>query len=542
MLAQSPSATPPVPDDAVGVDTAGGVRFVAVPGSGLEETFPRPGVKTVGGTALPASASPSTLSPLLASNFGGVEDGGVARATTAAASTQAPELKMSDWVNARRSVLSTLVHHNVPQRIQSRRARAASSNTNGRNHSTSCSRGKPPAPASSSASASLTAVALPPPAWEHEVFLNTGKNAAAEAEAAQTWSKEDEMALRGRIRDTITKIEDLSGGLEGSGGKEREGDDGRGGGAEAQGRGNGPGPIPAGAGRKKRNNHRGGAVNQAGGGEGSIKNLHESLLLSMELVATGEKHASANTTTIADMSEWLSHLERKQLINISQEEAMEGTTMAGVILDEGLAVGDCIRDYRSSGPIGLVERHLTNLEISVKQHPVTRSDQTSSAFKRLASIFKTACAETERATKELVARLTEDPTGDEGAGPKEGGGGGTEAGAGKEAGSIAGNVQSAESVIKAQKVQRIKIMQEAAKTNEEAQGVINQLKTESMNTIVTTNLRKDNMKWNALVLEYEMKINYLERALAQEESKLRIAEQVLSMRDLDLFYTFLASC
>ncbi|CAM9429587.1 unnamed protein product, partial [Ectocarpus sp. 13 AM-2016] len=122
---------------------------------------------------------------------------------------------------------------------------------------------------------------------------------------------------------------------------------------------------------------------------------------------------------------------------------------------------------------------------------------------------------------------------------------------GKEAGSTAQNVPSAESVIKAKKVERIKIMQEkqlqeAAKTNEEAQGVINQLKvslrqlehrfkqTESMNTIVTTNRRKDNMKWNALVLEYEMKINYLERALAQEESKLRIAEQVHREEGLEL--------
>lgn len=47
-----------------------------------------------------------------------------------------------------------------------------------------------------------------------------------------------------------------------------------------------------------------------------------------------------------------------------------------------------------------------------------------------------------------------------------------------------------------------------------------------MNTIVTTNRHKDTMKWRALALEYEMKISYLERALAQEESKLRIAEQV----------------
>lgn len=33
-------------------------------------------------------------------------------------------------------------------------------------------------------------------------------------------------------------------------------------------------------------------------------------------------------------------------INIRQEEGLEGTTMAGVVLAEGLAVGDCIREYR----------------------------------------------------------------------------------------------------------------------------------------------------------------------------------------------------
>lgn len=58
------------------------------------------------------------------------------------------------------------------------------------------------------------------------------------------------------------------------------------------------------------------------------------------------------------------------------------------------------------------------------------------------------------------------------------------------------------------------------------------MQTESMNTIVTANRHKDNLKWNGLVLEYEMKINYLERALAQEESKLRIAEQVRRLSGL----------
>lgn len=52
-----------------------------------------------------------------------------------------------------------------------------------------------------------------------------------------------------------------------------------------------------------------------------------------------------------------------------------------------------------------------------------------------------------------------------------------------------------------------------------------------MSTSVSANRQKDITRWKALVLEYEMKITFLERALAQEESKLRIAEQVSSLWD-----------
>ncbi|CAM9851016.1 unnamed protein product [Scytosiphon promiscuus] len=55
-----------------------------------------------------------------------------------------------------------------------------------------------------------------------------------------------------------------------------------------------------------------------------------------------------------------------------------------------------------------------------------------------------------------------------------------------------------------------------------------------MNTTVTTNRHKDTMRWRTLALQYEMKISYLERALAQEESKLRIAEQVHREEGLEL--------
>lgn len=78
------------------------------------------------------------------------------------------------------------------------------------------------------------------------------------------------------------------------------------------------------------------------------------------------------------------------------------------------------------------------------------SDQTSSAYKKLASIFKTASTETERATKELFGRLTQ---------VAEGGGGlGGEGEAEKEAAASPG-VASAGSMAKAKQVERIKRLQ-----------------------------------------------------------------------------------
>lgn len=66
-----------------------------------------------------------------------------------------------------------------------------------------------------------------------------------------------------------------------------------------------------------------------------------------------------------------------------------------------------------------------------------------------------------------------------------------------------------------------------------------------MITSLTKNREKDIQGWKALALEYEMKIRYLERALAQEECKLRIAEQV-SQFGLDFspccILVFLLSC
>lgn len=171
-------------------------------------------------------------------------------------------------------------------------------------------------PASNSAA---MGVKPPPPAWEPEHLVNTGDavGAGSTDSRPQEWSKEDEQDLRCRIRDTMAKIEGISGGLQNPGGKGEAGDGGNGGnGGRRSGASAGSGPPPVGRGRRK-NNQAGATVSQAEG-DGSIKDLHDSLQISMELVATGEKHASANATAIEDMSEWLLGLEQKQLV--SQEE------------------------------------------------------------------------------------------------------------------------------------------------------------------------------------------------------------------------------
>lgn len=155
----------------------------------------------------------------------------------------------------------------------------------------------------------------PPPAWEPELFLETEESAAARATKeleSRSWSEEDERALRGRIRDTMAKIEDISGGLQEPRPSEKPwGDEGHG-----AGRGGGPGSGSSmtGASTRRKNNQTRAASNQPGS-DGSIKNLHDSLQISLELVATGEKHASTSTAAIADMSEWLSNLEQRQLVS-----------------------------------------------------------------------------------------------------------------------------------------------------------------------------------------------------------------------------------
>lgn len=185
---------------------------------------------------------------------------------------------------------------------------------NGRNGASNRLNGRrKPAPAS--ASAPTTAAHSPPPAWEPELFLETEESATARAKKeleSRPWSKEDERALRGRIRDTMAKIEDISGGLQQPGPSAGAGGDG-GPGTGRGGKG-GPSSSTASVSRSRNATQARAAANQPGS-DGSIQNLHESLQISMELVATGEKHASANTTTIADMSEWLSNLEQKQLVS-----------------------------------------------------------------------------------------------------------------------------------------------------------------------------------------------------------------------------------
>lgn len=120
---------------AAGTDgVSSGVRFVAVPGSGMEAVFPRPGhantvdtpaalasdARPKASASTPADRSWSTLSSSLTGSTlpagGGqweeeqnavegassaVGTGGVVRAATASASTQVPDLELSEWINPR---------------------------------------------------------------------------------------------------------------------------------------------------------------------------------------------------------------------------------------------------------------------------------------------------------------------------------------------------------------------------------------------------------------------------------------------------------
>lgn len=161
----------------------------------------------------------------------------------------------------------------------------------------------------------LSAVARPaPPGWE-PVILTDDENSAAFQEATE-WSEEDEHVLRARIREAMAKIDSISGGL----GNARKGAGcSRGGGSgratsTADGRRTGGTGTEVGVAESRRNRRGGGVARASPEDESSIDGLHGALKLSLELVTTGERHASANTTAIADMSEWLLNLEQKQLV------------------------------------------------------------------------------------------------------------------------------------------------------------------------------------------------------------------------------------
>ncbi|CAM9896705.1 unnamed protein product, partial [Choristocarpus tenellus] len=89
-------------------------------------------------------------------------------------------------------------------------------------------------------------------------------------------------------------------------------------------------------------------------------------------------------------------------------------------------------------------------------------------------------------------------------------------------------------------------LQAATKSNEEAQVLINDLRAslvklearvkqaDATTCSLGINRQKDCLAWKRLALDYEMKISYLEKALRQEECKLRIAEQVHREEGLEL--------
>lgn len=193
-----------------------------------------------------------------------------------------------------------------------------------------------------------------PPAWEPETLVDLGESAAAAAlgqqqQSAPDWNEEDERLLRGKIREAMEKIEGISsclehgkrggetnsssvGGGDGSSGGRRVGGGGGGGDAAA---------IATSSGRDRRGGRNRSAATRED--DGSIEGLHGSLKLSLELVTSGEKHASANTTAMADMSEWLSNLEQKQLVRIKKKKNARHTI---------IEPNHCAKDFKSKATPG----------------------------------------------------------------------------------------------------------------------------------------------------------------------------------------------
>ncbi|CAN0027481.1 unnamed protein product, partial [Choristocarpus tenellus] len=151
-------------------------------------------------------------------------------------------------------------------------------------------------------------------------------------------NQEDESVLRARIQEVMARIDDISDGLCPSKGqatmKDRgvpvtssEGSDGEvcTSGDFAGTRGKPTGPET----------------------DGSIKGLHGALKLSMELVSAGEKHASDNSVAMAEMSTWLTDLQRKQIASFVYEgDSINKVTMTDTILSEGCNIGEWVREFR----------------------------------------------------------------------------------------------------------------------------------------------------------------------------------------------------
>lgn len=180
-----------------------------------------------------------------------------------------------------------------------------------------------------------------PPAWEPEGHLNSRRwdgipNAPERSEG-------DENAIREQIHDAIERIESISGGLTGKtatvSGAQRTSREGAGGGTSG---GTGDGPVMGAreAALEPRPDRRRKTLQSKALEESSIAGLHGSLKMSLELATAGERHASASTEAMADMSEWLLSLERKQMVRHARDliiRAYDGTASGRRQQHDGLS-------------------------------------------------------------------------------------------------------------------------------------------------------------------------------------------------------------
>lgn len=127
-------------------------------------------------------------------------------------------------------------------------------------------------------------------------------------DGGEEWKEGGGQMIHEKIREAIERVEGISGDLEHSHSRRRRPQ--IGGGGEGGGRAKTPGDVEA-----LKSSARWIRGSSASVSDVSMKEVRDTLSLSMELLDAGESSTSANTAAMEDISAWLSNLGQRQQVS-----------------------------------------------------------------------------------------------------------------------------------------------------------------------------------------------------------------------------------